>query len=252
VAALAVVGIAVGATFVPTLTGGGGSQQVAAPVVSAPSAVPLTTMPTVPPSDTQNGEKPKWPNGQTDRTATNGPRADKSVTVLNDLDASLPTGFKTGEFTATDPNFWGPTRFTQSQFRDYYNGSSEIWEYMATSPVVRTDGSTNAGRIYAQITTKGNDFPTDPCGLTSRSWGIEGTCAVVDVAGKPVGVLTSNRAGDDPRFDELAAYRHDDGTVVFIAQAKEYYGTGHPGLDAEPLTTQQLAALATNPKFRLD
>jgi hypothetical protein len=246
VAASAVVGIAVGAVYVPTLTGGG-SQQVAGPPVAT---APLTTNPTVPPSDQQT--KPQWPNGQTDRTATNGPRADKSVEVLNDLGAALPAGFRTAELKATDPNFAGPMRFTQSQFRDYYNGSSEIWDYQATSPVTRTDGSPGAGRIHAQITTKGNDFSTDPCELTTRSCGVEGACSVIDVAGKPVGVLTASGASADPRFDELAAYRHDDGTVVFIAQSKEYYGTGHPRLDAEPLTIQQLAALATDPRFHLE
>jgi hypothetical protein len=261
VAALAVVGIAVSALVIPTLGGARpGDLPVAKPGGPEPTAIvqpatpsnPSVTGTAVPPTPSGDTKTP-WPDGQTDRTATSGPRADKSVVVLNELSTALPAGYKSVDMEYADASFHGTMRRTQSQFRDYA-GSGQLWEYMATTPVVKTDGSPEVGLLMAQVLTKGGDLPTDPCELTTKSWGIQGTCAVTTVAGKAVGVLTANPGseGQFDQFDQLAAFRHDDGTVVFVAQAKEYANAGHPALAALPMTVEQLATLATNAKFKLD
>lgn len=53
------------------------------------------------------------------------------------------------------------------------------------------------------------------------------------------------------QFDQWATYRHPDGAVVFVAQTKQNDG-GKPALGTLPLTTQQLATLATSEALHLD
>jgi hypothetical protein len=229
VAGLAVVGIAVGATFLPTALTGGGLLDAA----SGDGPVNGST------------ETP-WPNGQTDRTATKGPRADKSADLVPDLAKALPSGLAVGEKRPS------VVLSTQSQFTDYAADGGEVWEYQATAPVTKTDGSERVGTLFAQVTTAGNPIPADPCAAAAQAWGIKGACRVVDAGGKQVGLLTSDGTGTEKVFDQLAAYRHPDGTVVLVAQATTFRDSGLPALDAQPLTEDQLAALATDPEFHLD
>jgi hypothetical protein len=67
-----------------------------------------------------------------------------------------------------------------------------------------------------------------------------------------VGVVVKP-AGDD-RIDQWAAYRHADGTVVYAAQSRHatFGGSDLRPLTELPLTVQQLAALAADPKFDLE
>ena len=76
---------------------------------------------------------------------------------------------------------------------------------------------------------------------------MEGKCSLVPVDGKQVGVSTEPTG--DTRFDQWASYKHPDGTVVFLAQGKTFGGTDLPGLTTLPFTVDQLAHLATDPKF---
>ncbi|WNV86327.1 hypothetical protein [Umezawaea sp. Da 62-37] len=251
VAGLAVVGIAVGATYLPSLTGG--QVESAGPGKGSDNPIGVTgsLVPNAPANETGRpsagapGTETSWPDGQTDRTASNGPRADKSAGLVAGLRAALPPGL-----LGVD-SLKEATSRTQSQFEAYTDTGGQVWEYLASTPVVATGGE-KTGTLYVQITTAGNDFPADPCGATTRSWGIKGTCAVVDVDGKQVGVLTSDGGGSETEFDQLVAYRYDDGTVVFVAQAKDVDGSTLTPLDALPLTSQQLTALVTDPKFHLD
>jgi hypothetical protein len=56
---------------------------------------------------------------------------------------------------------------------------------------------------------------------------------------------------DDRGFDQWAVYRHPDGTVVYVAQAKRsLVGQGTP-LTALPLMAEQLAGLAADERFHL-
>lgn len=264
VAGLAVVAIAVGAVLVPNLAGGGGDNvaQVGAqqsgsnaPSANAPSVTATASPPpSVEPPPTGTGvpssnTSTPWPNGQTDRTATSGPRADKSVAVLNDLVSALPAGLKAEDKTRIGYPDYGPMTRTQSQFEDYV-GALEVWEYMAYTPVTRAEAA-GVGKLWIQVETKGNSRrPGEACAAaTAEPYPVDGTCQVVDVGGKQVGVVTGGSEGD---LEQAAFHRHADGTLVIVAQARVYQNSGHQGMAELPLTSQQLAAIAVNPEFRLD
>lgn len=232
VAGLAVVGIAVGGTFLPQALSGGGGLLDAASGNGDGKAIGAT--------------ETSWPNGQTDRTATNGPRADKSMNLMPVLGEALPPGLVVGE---KPPNV---NIRAQSQFKDYAADGGEVWEYQATAPVTKTDGSQRVGTLFVQVTTAGNPIPAEPCAAAAHAAGIRGTCQVVDAGGKQVGLLTSDGSGTEQVFEQLAAYRYPDGTVVYVAQATTFRDSGLPALDARPSTEDQLAALAIDPRFHLD
>ncbi|HWO61165.1 MAG TPA: hypothetical protein VNO31_14150 [Umezawaea sp.] len=238
VAGMAVVGIAAGAALLP---GAMSNDQVEAAAGQPPASAERSA---VAPPEVESS-KTQWPDGQTNRTATNGPRAAKSVDMVPVLAGAAPPGLAVANGTE------GITATIQSQFVDYTPDGGQVWEYAVIAPAVSTDGSGAVGTLFAQVTTAGNTFPTGACEVTAQSWGIKGACRVVDVDGKKVGLLTSDGTGTEKRFDQLAAYRYDDGTVVFVAQAKAFKD-GTPGLAAAPLTEAQLTALATDPKFHLD
>ncbi|WP_158842920.1 hypothetical protein [Saccharothrix deserti] len=258
VAGLAVVAIAVGAVLVPNMTGGGGddvaqvgAQQSAsgAPSVTATASPPPSVRPTPTGTDVPSDTSTPWPNGQTDRTATSGPRADKSVAVLNDLVSALPSGLKAEDKTRVGYPDYGPMTRTQSQFADYA-GALEVWEYMAYTPVTRAEAA-GVGKLWIQVETKGNSRrPGEACAAaTAMPYPVDGTCQVVDVDGNQVGVVTGGSEGD---LEQAAFHRHADGTLVIVAQSRVYRNSGHQGMAEPPLTSQQLATIAANPEFRLD
>ncbi|MBB5955868.1 hypothetical protein FHS29_002449 [Saccharothrix tamanrassetensis] len=267
VAGLAVVAIAVGAVLVPQFTGGAGGgavidaggQSSGSPTPSSISPTPPAVTPTGNPSATgsvvpMNETGPEWPNGQTDRTQTSGPRADKSVRMLNDLVSALPQGYQAVDKQPVDQRFTGNLRHTQSQFSDYYDGRKEVWEYLAATPVARKGDSSAIGKLWIQVTTKGGELGSisSPCDATERAWAIQGTCEVLDVGGRKVGFITADAGGDRPDLDQLVIYKHDDGTVVMVGQAQGFVRSGHPALDALPFTRDQLVAQATDAKYHLD
>ncbi|WP_447003535.1 hypothetical protein ACRAKI_28285 [Saccharothrix isguenensis] len=267
VAGLGVVAIAVGAVLVPNLAGGDGLAGVGAQSSESRSADARPSMTSIPPSppqpETSNAasaspsrgeEGVPWPNGQGDRTSTNGPRADKSVAVLNDLASSLPNGVGVEDRERLQHRDYGPMTRTQSQFADYAADGLEVWEYLAYTPVVRS-GAPGVGQLWVQVETKGNKRLQGPggCGMVVEqvypaSQG--GRCDEVDAAGARVAVVTAE--GTAEGMEQAAFYKHADGTLVIVAQSREYERSGHPGLAELPLTPQQLAAIAADPKFRLD
>ncbi|PSL57879.1 hypothetical protein B0I31_10191 [Saccharothrix carnea] len=262
-AGLAVVAIAVGAAVVPNLTGGGADLPVAAgqssesrpsvtPTASAPPSVTVTATPSSPPGGST--ETP-WPNGQTDRTATSGPRADKGAKVLNDLASSLPPGVKAEDRTRIGFSDYGPMTTRQAQFAEYV-GDLQVWEYWVRTPVVIT-GEAGVGELMLQVETKGNTRLGDLDGCQAAAafpYPISGgTCALVDVAGKQVAVVTGATAdGGANTMDTAAFYRYPDGTRVIVGYASEFQESGHPALSRPALTGAQLAAIAADPKFHLD
>ncbi|MBB5805017.1 cell wall assembly regulator SMI1 [Saccharothrix ecbatanensis] len=264
VAGLGVVAIAVGAVLVPNLAGGDGVQVAggqssvpasAPPMTSVPPSVTATLSPPPTSEDAKASTERPWPNGQGDRTSTNGPRADKSVAVLNDLGSSLPNGVEAVDKAAVGRLDYGPLRRTQSQFADYTADGLEIWEYLAYTPVVR-GGTEGVGHLWMQVETKGNSRVEDVsgCGMVIRqTYPVtdgSGRCDILDVGGKQVVVVTA--AGPENGMEQAAFYRYDDSTLVIVAQSREYLNSGHPALAERPLTSQQLAAIAVDPKFHLD
>ncbi|TQM83708.1 hypothetical protein FHX81_6134 [Saccharothrix saharensis] len=265
-AGLAVVAIAVGAVLVPQLTGGGSEVRVAGGQSSSPSAPSVTptdgppsdspratVMP--PPSGSPADTSTRWPNGQSDRTAKNGPRADKGVKLLNDLASSLPPGVQAEDRQRIGYADHGPMTWRQAQFAEYV-GDLEVWDYEARTPVVVT-GEAGVGELSIQVETKGNTRLGDLVGCaaaTRYSYPVAGgTCALVDVGGKQVALVTgATPDADRNTMDSAAFYRHPDGTLVTVAYSSEFLESGHPALSRPALTGQQLAAIAADPKFHLD
>jgi hypothetical protein len=213
-----------------------GPRQAPTPTVAAPS---------------DTGTKPVWPNGpdgspQQDRTARAGSRYDRGVQLLDALISAVPTGF----VVPVDPSTTSdrmPARSHQAQFEDRVNGA-EVWSYLATAAITR-DGRT--GRLVAEVHTPGNTLPSDPCALAVSFWGMGGECQIVTV-NTPSGPAAVGVAGggSDGRFDQWAAYRHADGTVVFIGQAIRH-DENSPALDAPPYQINDLAGLAADARFHL-
>ena len=105
------------------------------------------------------------------------------------------------------------------------------------------------GQLLVEVHTAGNSVSGEGCALTATFWGMGGHCQSITVGDKQVGV--AQPTGDD-RCDQWASYRHPDGTVVYLAQAKTYRNSGLPSLAELPLTPEQLTALVVEPKFHLD
>jgi len=245
-----VVLIAVGATVAVS-----GGWRTSSPLGPAGPTWPVTgtagasATPTQTPQDTET----VWPTGpdgkpQQDRTASAGPRYEEGARLLDKLIALVPPGYTPGEDTTTatpgPPDAPGqyrpPARYHQAQFAERVNGV-EVWEYMAVLEITQGTGT---GQLLAEVHTPGSSLPTEPCALTQSLWGMGGTCQVLTVNGQQVGVVVAPTS--DPRFDQWAAFRHDDGTVVFIGQAKSVFGfNGRPGLATLPFTPEQLANMVT-------
>jgi hypothetical protein len=189
----------------------------------------------------------EWPSGQTDRTATNGPQADRANKLLTELKAVLPAGYEAPQLKFQAPEYQnGDMQRTQSQISSNRGDSPEVWVYWATTPV-RKDGK--VGWLNVEVSTPDTKLPKDPCGLAKNFWGMGGPCKVYDVkGGGKVGVVQSNPSGRD-QFDKWAAYLAPNGQVVTIAEDDKYLGGEYPALAGQVFTEQQLADLAADPRF---
>ena len=190
----------------------------------------------------------EWPDGQTDRTAHNGPQAERAQKLLDELKGAVPAGYDAPQLKYQDPSYsGGDMQRTQGQVASNKGDVSEVWEYMAETPV-RKDGK--VGWLLVESSTPNPAMPDDPCALAKDFWGMGGTCKVYDVKGLKVGVVQENPSGRD-QFDKWATYRSNDGQIVTVAQDDSYLGGGYPAL-AEPLLSEEkLAELATDPRFRV-
>ncbi|HEV7652209.1 MAG TPA: hypothetical protein VGP26_29000 [Actinophytocola sp.] len=243
-AAVAVIGVAV---VVVMVTSGAGGNQAAGPGTSPATTSSTTTTNTTTTSAATADTDPSWPNGQTDRTAHNGPEYDMGAALLTELDAVVPAGYESPDgLKGTGELAGAPMKHHQAQYVDTVDGT-EVWEYSADAVVTKGGGY---GRLIAEVNTPGNEMTGDGCALKPGLWGMTGTCTEVVVDGKRVGVFTSKDHETD-QFDQWAGYRYDDGTVVFIGLADHRAFTNFPPLAGPPLTTQRLAELAADPGFRL-
>ena len=204
-----------------------------------PSTIPKQPVSTIAPTTTRKTNDP-WPDGQTDRTATTGPHAARAVTLMEDLSSSVPAGFSTPSLKYPDGR---AMRWPQGQYASS-DGEPDYWEYAAAIPVQKGNA---VGVLRVQSTTPDGKAATTPCKLAQQFWGGTGSCTVVDVGGKKVGVVTA-KAGSS--YDQWAAYRYDDGTVVYLAQAKQTDNSELSPLTQPVFTNGQLAELATSPKFK--
>ena len=244
-AAVAAVPLVVGVGAAPTVIANYSGHRSVGQMVAGdtgtaqPTTRPVSTVTPVAPKTRKS--KDPWPEGQVDRTATAGPRATRAVTLMQDLRSAVPTGFGTPDLKYPDGRRMS---YPQSQYASN-DGEQDYWEYMATIPVQKGD---RVGKLLVESTTPDGKPATDPCTLARKFWGGTGACTVTDVGGKKVGVLTTNGRGG---FDQWAAYRYDDGTVVFVAQAKKVEDSGRSPLTQPVFTNRRLAELATSAKFKI-
>lgn len=242
--AAVIVGVAV---IAPAATGSGsGGVGVGGQVTStsASDSVSQTAPPPASGSATESDGKStvNRPPGMTDDTARSGPEFDRGQALANEVDAVLPTGFAAPADLKGEGSD-SPLKYSQATLDGKSNGV-QGWRYMAITPVTK---GTGAGELVVEVTTpKAETNNVAVCDLPAF-WGEKGTCNEVTVGGKKVAVVN-----DTERFDQWAAYRHDDGTVVYIAQNAEVRDSGLPALAGPVFTTEQLAALAANPRFNLD
>lgn len=239
VVAVLVVGVGIGSAFAlnpkvaqETLIGAGPSSSSSS---SSKAAEPTTVW----------GDE--WPVGQTDRTASNGPQADRGTLLLNELKASAPQGYDTPALNYKDPSMHGNMLRAQAQISTNKGEQPEIWTYTAYVPV-RKDGK--VGMLLADVSMPNPKAPAEPCALAkSFNGGLNTLCKIVDVGGKQVGVASF--ASPEQGTATWASYRAANGWTVTILQDATYQYSGYPALDQQPLLTPQLAALAADPKFLL-
>ncbi|MET0235796.1 MAG: hypothetical protein ABW224_14220 [Kibdelosporangium sp.] len=251
-AGVAVVVMAAGTMF--ALSPGDGTPLPLDPAAAPPPA-------SAPGADT----KPAFPNGQPDRTATAGPEAAKGDALLASLKTQLPDTLSvntTITHPGSDPSAKQTVTASQSQFVDYIGGdkTKQIWEYSATVAVnTKAAPGAGTGRVLVETVTPGDsrmlvERSADVCALARSFWAAGGTCETRQVQGKTVGVITKS---EDPRIDQVVAYRHDDGTTVAVAQSRQPDNTGDSTKPADgsmaqpPLTVDQLATLVLSPAFKI-
>lgn len=240
-AAVAVVGVAV--VVVAATSGAGGDTA------GGPGGVGGGTPTSITGTTSTGGTEPSWPDGQTDRTATSGPRYDQGVALLEALVESVPPGYESPPgLRYADPAYAGAgyLRGHQAQYADTIDGV-QVWTYDAQLPLVQGE---RVGELYVEVTSPGGPVTGDGCTLGSEFWGMKATCAEHTVGGEKVGVFTP-AATERQDFASWAGYRDDDGRVVFVAQSADFAGSGKPGLAKPPLPAGRLAQLAADPRFRL-
>ncbi|GLW31610.1 hypothetical protein [Actinoplanes regularis] len=200
--------------------------------------------------------KPSWPaEASGDATADSGPHYQTGKKVLDTLLTVVPSGYEAPVGSAPDG----------TEFRSHQGAIEDPeWSYLASVKITK-DGA--AGQLYVEVHEPDNRLPSDPCELAESFWGVKaateetlapskarypdspgGRCELVQV-GK-VQVAVAGPAGPGDRLDRWAAYRYDDGTVVFVAQARQSI-FDEPKLPAAPFTAQQLAALAVDKRFHV-
>jgi len=214
---------------------------VLAPSGSDGGGIQAGTQPSVPANGSGgNNTEKSWPNGQIDRTATSGAEHDRAATLADKLAEVSPAGY---ELPDSLPGTEYPAKDYQAQYEDTVGGR-EVWDYSAYVSPTKGEG---VGELLVDVLSPGGSTG-DGCGIKPPLWGMTGNCAEVVVGGKQVAVV--NITSDD-RFGQWAGYRYEDGTVVFVAQSTTHYGTGKPALEALPFTSEQLAALAADPRFKV-
>jgi hypothetical protein len=249
--AAAVAAIAVGVVVVAPSTSDSddGDLGVGGAPPSVTTTGPESTPAKLPESGSQDTET-QWPDGQTDRTASSGPQFDKGLALATELDAVVPDGYESPHDLVGDGDLAGASMWShQAQYADTVDGV-DLWEYMADIPVTKGNG---VGRLLAEVRMADPRTPGEGCDLVGQSWTARGECEEVMVDGRRVGLVTvaTPEPGMD-QFDQWAGYRHDDGTVVMISQAKFRAYTNFPPLAGPPFTARQLAELAADDRFDLD
>lgn len=225
---------------------GGGFGSAAPQQVGAPPSTGATAGLTPP---APGAGKEVWPTGpdgrpQEDRTARAGHKFDQGEQLMRDLLAIVPAGYTALDNPGSDQLV--PSRMAQAQFENKVGGK-DAWSYLAGIQLGKDGG---VGQLLVTVYEPGLiTAPGDMCAVAGAFWANPAGCKLVTTSGLTVGVA----AGPSDSYDQWAAYRHADGTVVFLAQAKadERPGGGAKALTALPLPEDRLAALVTDERFHI-
>jgi hypothetical protein len=234
--AAAILGITLAVIPGQAQPGGGTGIQVAGEPSGAVQPFPTET-PSWVDSTPSGGEKtePVWPpENSGDATADSGPHYQNGKKLLTALVAAVPSPFEAKSGNTTDGI---PFRSHQSTIE------GEFWRNMAAVAIGQGD---TVGELLVEVSEPGNNLPKNPCALAKEFWGRGGNCTPVN---NKVGVI---HEGDDTAW---AAYRHSDGTVVYVMQSTsptyaDPAANGLKPLEELPLSDAELAELAVDASFR--
>lgn len=190
----------------------------------------------------------RWPAGQTDRTAHNGPQADRATQLLAAIKASAQAaGYETPALKYGGEGYQNADmQHSQAQVASNKGDKPELWEYTVYLPI-RKDGK--VGKLIIEVSTPNPEDPDEPCALAKQFWGMgSATCKVRDVNGVKVGDASSQEQG---RVMDWMSYKAPNGWVVNLAQSASFEGGGYPALDKNPFLSSELAAMVIDPKFLL-
>jgi hypothetical protein len=198
------------------------------------------------PGDPGRTPSPAAGKPQEDATARAGKQYDTGLLLLRRLIEVVPAGYTAPERPEGDN--LGASRSHQATFAGA-NPNEDVWHYLASAELVK--GGRTGTLIVEVRQPKPGEPASEGCAVAAVFWSRGEQCQEFTVGDVKVGVVVRPPADDD-RIDQWAAYRHPDGTVVFVAQARSALGlsTAKP-LTALPFTPQQLAALATDDRFHL-
>ncbi len=234
--AAVVAAIAVGVVLVAPSSSGGDGVQVGNQPPAAQSTQDVATPTSANEPGAETDSTQTLPPGMTDRIQQSGPHYERGVAlavVLDDVVTAAGFGAP-GDLEGAEKSNYG--RYVDKV------GGVEKWSYGATTPVTKGSG---VGEMSVHVNT--TDEQASGCAVARMLYS-EAQCTEVTVDGKKVGVSNVNDPNQE-HIDQVAAYRHDDGTAVYVAQSLDYGFTDLPQLTALPFTPQQLAALALDDRF---
>ena len=247
--AVVVAAIAVGVVLLaPSKPGGDGVQvggQPSAPRSTQDAAPSPATAEAQEPGGSPERTEETLPSGMTDRTQRSGPHHERSAALTVALDEVLAAaGLGTpGDLVGTGKLAGAELKRNQANFDGEVDGA-EKWSYSAYTPA--TSGS-GVGEVIVEVTTVSEQ--ASGCALPTM-WGLRGECRELAVDGKEVSVTDVDEPFQE-HIDQVAAYRYDDGTVVYVSQSLDYGFTDHPALAKLPFTPEALAALAVDTRFKV-
>jgi hypothetical protein len=240
-AGAAVVIIAVGAVVVPGLSGTGpriGPAAAGPRPSSIGQGVPALTSPPA-------ASESHWPDGQTDRTARSGPRADRATELAEVLTSFLPAGIDVAD--ATSEISGGPLISHEAEY-DATEDGRDLWTYSAALPVaVDAVAESGLGRVDLIVSTARSSTPSDPCEAVSQyPREFQGECSLIDVDGAQVGVVEHGLIAG-----QVAVHVHEDGTYVRVTQSVTFDHSGRPAMEELPMTVEELAAITVDDRFHV-
>lgn len=173
-------------------------------------------------------------------------RAAALAAALNDL---APAGYETPDDLKGAGDFAERTLKSHKAMPVGTVNGTEVWNYAAGTPLTKGAG---VGELVATVYSPGWTTTGKGCGLNPTAWdATRAHCTEVNVDGRQVAVADVTYPPEDGLAPaQWAGYRHADGTVVFVMQTAGVARSGRPALDTMPMTGQQLAAVAVDPRLK--